>query len=282
MGANEEIIEAYKAGKNQKALEKLYVSNKGLWQKVCRKYAGIMEMDDLMQEAYISMVNALNCYDETQGILWTTYAAAHLDGHLKRVVDNNGVIRISVYMLERVKQYKRLENEYLAKMGRKPTSKETRNRLDITEQQRIELMAVLELSELGSIDTPTGEDGAGTIADLIKDTAASDPEALAIQEEEKAIIWECVERLEPVQNEIIKKVYQEEKSIKAAGQELEVNGALKHKAALDNLKRMKDMQHIADVKSRRRINTRRLGRELYLTGSQWMSTPERLVIKYNN
>lgn len=76
--SNEELVKLIKQGINvSEYMEQLYIQNKGLIISAIKKYryacqsdynsTPIIEMDELMNEAYFGLVKAVESYDESQG-----------------------------------------------------------------------------------------------------------------------------------------------------------------------------------------------------------------------
>lgn len=87
---NEELVTAIRNGVDrQNNMERLYLQNKGVMLKIARKYAAFADIDDLMQEAYFALDNAVNTYDNTCGAKFTTYLSYHLKGAFFRFIGQN-------------------------------------------------------------------------------------------------------------------------------------------------------------------------------------------------
>ncbi|MDF2544332.1 MAG: polymerase, sigma 70 subunit, RpoD subfamily [Herbinix sp.] len=112
--SNEELVERIQHGINvQENLELLYTQNKGFIFNVCRMYryacrsdyngTPIIEMDELMNEAYFGLVEAAKRFDPDQWNTFLTYAEHWIRRAVKRFLDNSGqVIRVPVHMQEKV------------------------------------------------------------------------------------------------------------------------------------------------------------------------------------
>lgn len=66
---NEQLVIRVKAGEDTAGnMLKLWQQNKGFIAKMAKKYQGYAEMDDLMQEGYIALCEAVRQYDPEQGV----------------------------------------------------------------------------------------------------------------------------------------------------------------------------------------------------------------------
>lgn len=75
--SNEELVQAYQEGDKQ-ALTDLVINNKGLVYNVAYKikeksYKDHIELDDLTQEGYLTLINAAKLFNNDMNIKFTTY-----------------------------------------------------------------------------------------------------------------------------------------------------------------------------------------------------------------
>ena len=72
---NEQLVTLIRAGEDPAGnMLKLWEQNKGFIAKMARKYSGYAEMDDLMQEGYLALNEAVEHYAD-KGAAFLTYAA---------------------------------------------------------------------------------------------------------------------------------------------------------------------------------------------------------------
>ena len=94
---NEELVTAIRNGADyQNNMERLYLQNKAIMFKTARRYEAFADIDDLMQEAYFALDNAVNMYDNTCGAKFTTYLVYHLKGTFFRFII---VDRLSCFLI---------------------------------------------------------------------------------------------------------------------------------------------------------------------------------------
>lgn len=99
---NESIIDALRAGEMEKreAFEKLYLQNRGLFLKVCRKYGAGLDLDDLMQECFFALDDATRLYKPEKGTVFSNTLYRSAMHTVLRYRENNGLIRIPVHAQE--------------------------------------------------------------------------------------------------------------------------------------------------------------------------------------
>lgn len=98
------------------------VKNLGLVHSCCTKFKGRgIEYDDLFQAGCIGLIKAVNGFDESRGLMFSTYAVPVILGELKRQFRDGGTVKVGRTLKELSLKAVR-ENERLAKqLGREPT-----------------------------------------------------------------------------------------------------------------------------------------------------------------
>lgn len=92
---NEQLVVRIQAGEETAAnMLQLWQQNKGFVASIAKKYRGYAEMEDLMQEGYIGLNDAVAHYKEGKGALFTSYAAFWIRSRIRRYVEQSGTIRL--------------------------------------------------------------------------------------------------------------------------------------------------------------------------------------------
>ncbi|HBK02640.1 MAG TPA: RNA polymerase sigma-G factor [Clostridiales bacterium] len=90
-----ELVRLAKTG-DKKAAEELIVNNSSLIKSVVRRFLGRgVEYDDLFQLASIGFIKAINNFDESFNVRFSTYAVPMIAGELKRFLRDDGAIKVS-------------------------------------------------------------------------------------------------------------------------------------------------------------------------------------------
>ena len=89
------LIALAKNGDNY-AKERLVNENSPLIKSVIKKYINKgIEFDDLYQLGSLGFLKAINNFDETFGVKFSTYAVPMIAGEVKRFIRDNGIIKVS-------------------------------------------------------------------------------------------------------------------------------------------------------------------------------------------
>ena len=93
--ATNELIRKAKQG-DAAAKENLLVENNNLIKSIVRRYLGKgVEYDDLYQLAGMGLLKAINGFDESFGVRFSTYAVPMIAGEIKRFMRDDGSIKVS-------------------------------------------------------------------------------------------------------------------------------------------------------------------------------------------
>lgn len=107
--------------------------NVGLVHSCCSKFKGKgIEYDDMYQAGCIGLIKAVNGFDESRGLMFSTYAVPVILGEIKRMFRDGGSVKVGRTLKELSLKVAR-ENERLAKkFGREPTVAEIAAALSVT------------------------------------------------------------------------------------------------------------------------------------------------------
>lgn len=226
---NEQLVMRIKAGENvAENMEALYLQVKNFIHRIALKYRGRAELDDLEQEGYLALYDAVDGYDPASGFLFLTYARHWIRQRMVRYIQNNGSVRLPVHEWERMSRYRKLENVFLAQLGRKPSEAEIRYYLGLNHRQSLELQTALKMRQIGSLDSPvegTEGDEAGTLGDMV--AGPENVEGAVLDRVEagqlRAVLWQEVDSLPDGQPEVLRARYQEGRTLKEVGSSLGVS-----------------------------------------------------------
>jgi RNA polymerase primary sigma factor len=209
--SNEELVQLIKQGTDSTGnMEQLYIKNKGMIYAVVKKYryacqadynsTPIIEMDELMHEAYFGLVKAVENYDASQGVLFMSYATYWIRQAVKRFLDDCGrVIRVPVHKQEKVYQYNQMTAYCLQNFNREPTIPEYARWLHISEKGVEQLQHFMFRDKVKSLDemVSVGEDEGIAYTDTVASDIDLEGEMVerVTQEQLKGELWQMVSRV---------------------------------------------------------------------------------------
>lgn len=139
---------------------------------IVRRYKNkLIEYEDLMQLGTLGLVKAINHFDVSFGVRFSTYAVPMIAGEIKRFIRDDGAIKVSRSVKAESQKINRFIEEYHQKTGKDPTVEELCKEFNVDAG---ELMFVLDSARYPlSIYAENDEDGL-TLADRI--SAKGSPE----------------------------------------------------------------------------------------------------------
>ncbi len=224
---NEQLVMRIQAGEDvAENMLKLYNQNKGFLVKIAKKYQGLAEMDDLLQEGYIGLSEAVSRFDADQGASFIHYAAFWIRQGMRRYVDNCGsTIRLSVHARDEINEYNRVVKEYRKQFGGWPSEFALCRLLNVSREKLQEIKKNVQIGQIQSLNEVL--DGGGEEFTL-EDTLASDQdlEGNVIRETDTAAmkreLWIAVDRLPGSLPEVIKRRYIAGQTLKEVGKDLDL------------------------------------------------------------
>ena len=122
--------------------------------------------DDLVQEASMYLLEAIESFDETRGLQFSTYVTPTITGKLKNYFrDKARMLKVPRRLSELNLEIRRFSERYLSEHGKTPSVREIAQTLGYDEE---EVVKALEIGGTISIDSEVGGDEDGrTLKDVI-------------------------------------------------------------------------------------------------------------------
>ncbi len=161
---------------DEEARKDLIRSNLRLVVKIAKKYEHLgLPLLDLIEEGNLGLMKGVERYDSSKGAKLSTYAAWWIKQSIMRALANKGkMIRIPVYMQEKVNSYKKKVSALGQKLGRTPTNREISEKLGITREEIDYLKEVARVPS--SLDASIDREGESRLSDLVQDTDLVPPD----------------------------------------------------------------------------------------------------------
>jgi RNA polymerase sigma-B factor len=151
---------------------------------LARRFGGRGEsLEDLNQVAVIGLLNAIDRFDPSREVQFSTYAAATIVGELKRHFRDKGwALRVPRRLQELAVQVNRALPELTQSLGRSPTIPELATHLDVATDDIADAMDAVQAYSTTSLETPMGEEGKAPI-----DSLGDEDPSMALLEEWSSI-----------------------------------------------------------------------------------------------
>jgi RNA polymerase sigma-B factor len=141
---------------------------------LARRFFGRGEpLEDLVQVANLGLLKAIDRFDLSRGVKFSTYATATVVGELKRHFRDKGwALRVPRRLQESGMKVGRTVTEMYQELGRAPTVAEIAERTGLSQDEVLEAMETAHAYTTASLDAPTDEEGATSLDRLGKEEEA--------------------------------------------------------------------------------------------------------------
>ena len=117
------ILRAHEGDKE--ARDRLVMENMGLVYSVSRRFIGRgCELEDINQIGTIGLIKAIDKFDDSFDVRFSTYAVPMIAGEIKRFLRDDGMLKVSRSIKENGYRIKRASDERVSKNGREATVEE--------------------------------------------------------------------------------------------------------------------------------------------------------------
>lgn len=107
------------------ARDKLVLENIGLVYSVSRRFAGRgYELEDINQIGTIGLIKAIDKFDDSFDVRFSTYAVPMIAGEIKRFLRDDGMLKVSRSLKENGYRIKKASDELVLQNGREATIEE--------------------------------------------------------------------------------------------------------------------------------------------------------------
>lgn len=221
---NEQLVVRIQAGEETAAnMLQLWQQTKAFVAKLAKKYKGYAEFDDLMQEGYLGLNEAVNHYDVSQHIPFINYAAYWIKQRMQRFIEHDSTVRLPSDMYQSVMKYRRIVGEYTKMYNHEPSDYELRGLLDVSREELTRIQENAKRGKIRSLSEVIGGEGEDF---TLEDTLASDQnlEEDAIRRCDHELmskaLWDSVKNLPEKQALVIIGRYQDKRTHESLGHEM--------------------------------------------------------------
>ena len=157
------------------ARAQLINSNLRLVVSIARRYQGHgLSLLDLIQEGSLGLMRAVDKFDPSRGLKFSTYATYWIRQSVGRAIADHGrTVRLPVHLGERLSRLNRVRQQLTQQLDREPTAEEVATELGLTLDQvtRAEQAA----QTPASLDETHTDDGTGALSEIIADPLEPSP-----------------------------------------------------------------------------------------------------------
>ena len=231
----EELFIKIKNG-DEEARNKFINGNLRLVLSVIQRFYGRGEnADDLFQVGCVGLIKAIDNFDLTQNVQFSTYAVPMIIGEVKRYLRDNNSIRVSRSVRDLAYKAIQFKERYTKEHGKEPTVEEIAKELNVEKEEIA--FSFDAIQDPVSLQEPIYNDGSESIyiMDQVKDVKNSD-ESWA----DNMTIAEALKKLNDKEKKIVIKRYFDGRTQTEVAEEIGISQAQVsrlEKNALENIKR---------------------------------------------
>lgn len=256
--SNEEIVDQIQNGFSVTYYsELLYFNNLPLIRTFLKPYIRVKPQDepDLLQEAFLGLLDAVNHYKSDKGVLFMTYAEHWIKRRARAFTFQNNTVEIPSHFRQEISRYKEIMQEFQQLYGRVPSD------LDMCKYMKMSLEEIkrvkIWMQDIKSLDdTVSCNVDSLTVADTIADDFNIEESVLDEQYKEykQQALWDIVDRhTEPEQQSVIKKIYVENKTFQEISQENSISVDEVRKFKESGLKKLRSPKTIKEIREKLEI-----------------------------
>ncbi len=130
-----ELIRLSQLG-DKEARDRIVTENVGLVWSIVRRFLGRgHEAEDLFQIGSIGLMKAIDKFDLSYEVKFSTYAVPMITGEIKRFLRDDGMIKVSRSLKETANKIRMVREELEARNGREPTIEEISSVLELAKEE---------------------------------------------------------------------------------------------------------------------------------------------------
>ena len=184
---------------DEQARERLVEGNLRLVLSVIQRFAGRGEnADDLFQVGCVGLIKAIDNFDVSQNVRFSTYGVPMIIGEIRRYLRDNSAIRVSRSMRDTAYRVLQAREKLQRESQREPTVEQIAKELDIPREEVV--FAMDAVVDPVSLFEPVYSDGGDTVTvmDQVRDTKNTDEDWL-----ERIALKEAMAQLSPRERRIL-------------------------------------------------------------------------------
>ncbi|MFR7990602.1 MAG: RNA polymerase sporulation sigma factor SigG [Anaerovoracaceae bacterium] len=230
----QEMLKAIKAGDTQ-VREKFITGNLRLVLSVIQRFNNRGENpDDLFQVGCIGLIKALDNFDLSHGVKFSTYAVPMIIGEVRRYLRDNNSIRVSRSLRDIAYKALQAKEQLSSRLSREPSVVEIAR--EIGAEREDVVMAMDSIQEPVSLFEPVFHDDGDAIyvMDQVQDTKNTDEKWI-----ENISLSEAMDKLSPREKHILKMRFFEGKTQMEVAEEISISQAQVSRLEKNALKYMR-------------------------------------------
>jgi RNA polymerase primary sigma factor len=203
--ADEEQELAYRIEQgDSEARDQMVRANLRLVVKIARGYTNKgLSLQDLIAEGNLGLLRAVEGFDPSLNIRFSTYASYWIKQSIKRAVINTGkTVRVPAYMFDLLVKWRRATNELQEKLARVPTQEEVAQHLKLPKKKFAIIKKAIRVYSAGLQNDQ--EDGAWPLEELVTDNESSTPDHKLMRSDDLTQVFALLDQMDPREAKVLR------------------------------------------------------------------------------
>lgn len=238
---------------DHRAKDRLVEANMRLVINIAKNYHNcLVPFEDLVQEGAIGLMTAAERYDPGKGYRFSTYATHWIRQAISRAIDNKAkAIRIPAHVSETLRKLERVRTLLFREQGEEPSTEQLAQRMGVSLRK---VNALLQAGqEPVSLDMLVGDEENTTLASLLNDRTAANPQEAVLSAEMQQELQSLMAILTPREREIMRKRlgFEDESTqvLQEIGEEMHISRERVRQIEMQALKKLKFAAKRRDLRS---------------------------------
>ncbi|MBE0429468.1 MAG: sigma-70 family RNA polymerase sigma factor [Thermoleophilia bacterium] len=161
---NAGLVARYQRSGEKHLLEKILDRNQGLLHAVLRRFSFFPDpYEDLLQVANLGLIKAVQRFDVSRGVEFSSYATALIDGEVRHYLRDNVLMRRPRWLRKAEKRIENASVELTRNLRRRPTIAELAKKVNISEEGVLEILRASAGTGMLYIDEPRIRDNQDSV-----------------------------------------------------------------------------------------------------------------------
>jgi RNA polymerase sigma-B factor len=198
------LLEEYARSRDALLRDEIVLATMDLVEHIAQRYRFAGEpVEDIMQEGYIGLINAVEMFDPGRGVKFTTYATHAVQGAIQHYLRDKGkLIREPGWLHDLNQKINKATATLHQRFGREPTVEEVAMELSLPSRQVAEAVRTRDTFRVSSLEQPAGEEGDSGLAPVEKDVAETSAD-LELPIVDRLAIEEALTDLRQIERQVI-------------------------------------------------------------------------------
>jgi RNA polymerase sigma-B factor len=248
-----DLLIAYRTTRRAELKDRLVMRYSNLVESVARRYAGTGEpIDDLAQEGYIGLISAVDLFDPSKKVKFSTYATHFIIGQIKHYLRDRGkIIKEPAWLQELNQRVSKTTDTLTQELGRTPSHAEVGQAMGIPEENVAELLSTREVFKVGSIHGTTDQDDDASTIDIERQNQSDVAISFQLPVEDRIVLETAMEKLKELEQTVVFAFYFKDRSQTDIARELNISCNYVSHILRNSTKKLKKILASDEVRDRR-------------------------------